>query len=109
MKSTRIAGVGLAGAILFSSFALVAIASSSFAATPTQDQAMAACRAKYGKKVVNAIVNKNGSLTCQWQVVREMTRTEAYESCRKKFGPTTIFVQKKKGGWVCRYKPRTSF
>jgi len=41
--------------------------------------------------------------------VREMTRAEAYESCRKKFGPTTIFVQKKEGGWVCRYKPRTSF
>jgi hypothetical protein len=79
------------------------------AAKPTQEQAMAACKAKYGKKVVKAIINKNGSLTCQWQVVREMTRAEAYESCRKKFGPTTIFVQKKKSGWVCRYKPRTSF
>jgi hypothetical protein len=76
---------------------------------PTHQQAMAACRVKYGKKVVNAIVNKNGTLTCQWRVVREMTRAEAYESCRKKFGPTTILLQKKKNGWMCRYKPRTSF
>lgn len=79
------------------------------AAKPTHQQALAACKAKYGKKVVNAIVNKNGSLTCQWQVYREMTRAEAYESCRKKFGNTTIMMMKKKNGWACRYKPRTSF
>jgi hypothetical protein len=93
MKLIRAGGVGVAGA----------------AAMPTHKEAMAACMAQYGKKVINAIVNKNGSLTCQWQIVREMTRAEAYESCRKKFGPTTIFVQKKKSGWACRYKPRTSF
>jgi len=55
------------------------------------------------------IINKNGTLTCQWRVMRQMTRAEAYESCRKQFGPTTILMVKKKNGWVCRYKPRTSF
>jgi uncharacterized protein GlcG (DUF336 family) len=109
MKSTRAGVVRLVCAVLLSLFAVGHMSLPSDAAKPTQKQAMAACKAKYGKKVVNAIINKNGSLTCQWRVVREMTRAEAYESCRKKFGPTTIFVRKKKSGWECRYKPRTSF
>ena len=109
MTSTRTGLVRLACAVLLSLFAGGHMSLPSDAAKPTQKQAMAACKAKYGKKVINAIVNKNGSLTCQWRVMREMTRAEVYESCRKKFGPTTIFVQKKKSGWVCRYIPRTSF
>ena len=56
------------------------------AATPSRADAMAACRASYGKKVTNVIINKDGTLTCQWQVVREMTHAEAWEACRKKFG-----------------------
>ena len=35
------------------------------AAKPSRSDAMAACRAKYGKKVTNVIFNKDGSLTCQ--------------------------------------------
>ncbi len=76
------------------------------AATPTHEQAMAACRAKYGKKLVNAIINKNGSLTCQWRMMREMTRAEAYETCKKQHSATTVLIEKKKGGWFCRYYGR---
>lgn len=78
------------------------------AAKPTQAQAMAACRARYGKKVTDAVVNKNGTLTCRWQVMRArpMTHSEAYEACRKKYGAVTAFVRKYKNGWMCRYKPR---
>jgi hypothetical protein len=76
-------------------------------AKPSHSDAMAACRAKFGKKVINAIINKNGTLTCQWQVVRApTTRKEAYEACVKKFGATQAFVHKKKDGWWCRYKAR---
>jgi hypothetical protein len=106
MKSTSAAGVGLAGAVLLSLFALGAMAMPSDAAMATQKQAMAACKAKYGKKVINAIVNKNGSLTCQWRVMREMTRDEAYDACKKKHGATTVMLQKKKSGWMCRYYGR---
>jgi uncharacterized protein GlcG (DUF336 family) len=106
MKPIRAGSIGFAGAILISWFALGTMVLPSDAAKPTQAQAMAACKAKYGKKVVNAIVNKNGSLTCQWRVVREMTRAEAYESCKKKYSATTILLQKKKSGWMCRYYGR---
>jgi hypothetical protein len=79
----------------------------SHAARPSHSDAMAACRAKYGKKVINAIINKNGTLTCRWQVVRRpATHKEAYEACRKKFGATQAFVFRKKNGWWCRYKAR---
>lgn len=76
------------------------------AAKPSRSDAMAACRAKYGKKVTNVVINKNGGVTCQWQVQRPMTHKEAWEACRKQFGATTAFVQKKKDGWWCRYKAR---
>lgn len=106
MKPIRAGGFGLAGAVLLSLFALGTMALPSDAARPTQKQAVAACKAKYGKKVVNAIVNKDGSLTCQWRVVREMTRAEVYEACKKKYSATTVLVQKKKSGWMCRYYGR---
>lgn len=69
---------------------------------PTQKQAVAACRAKYGKKATGAVINKDNSVTCQGQA-REMTRSEVYEECRKKYHATTMFIEKKKSGWLCRY------
>ena len=103
------AGVRLGALLVLSLFLISELEAPAQAAKPTYQQAMAACRAKYGKKVISVIINKNGTLTCQWRVMRQMTRAEAYESCRKQFGPTTILMVKKKNGWVCRYKPRTSF
>lgn len=100
------AGLRPVGVILLALFAAEEWGGPARAAQPTHADAMAACRAKYGKKVINAIVNKDGTLTCQWQVVRPMTHAEAWEACRKKFGATQAFVQKKKDGWWCRYKAR---
>jgi hypothetical protein len=93
----------VAGLALFIAGEWVAAAK---AAVPTQKEALAACRAQYGKKVVNAVVHKDGKVTCQWQVRREMTRSEAFEACRKKYSATTILLHKKNGGWVCRYYGR---
>lgn len=76
------------------------------AAPIAQKEAMAACRAQYGKKVISAVVQKNGKVSCQWQVRREMTRSEVYEACRKKYGGTNITVRKRNGSWVCRYYGR---
>lgn len=73
------------------------------AAKPSRSDAMAACRAKFGKKVVSVVINKNGSITCQSRVTRPMTRAEVYAACRKKFRATTAFVYKTKAGWLCRY------
>src|SRR5262245_55258830 len=106
MTLREAAGLRLAMVILLALSAAREGAMPVTAATPTHADAMAACRTKYGKKVINAIVNKDGTLTCQWQVVRPMTHAEAWEACRKKFGATQAFVQKKKDGWWCRYKAR---
>lgn len=106
MKSSKAASFALAVAVLLALFVSGKTSAPSYAAKPSQKQAMAACKAKYGKKVVNAIVNKNGTLTCQWRVMREMTRAEVYEACKKRFSATTAMVRKTKTGWVCRYYGR---
>ena len=100
------ASLRLAIGVVLSLFVAAEWVSVTEAAKPTYQQAMKACRAKYGKKVINVIINKNGTLTCEYQVVREMTHAEAWALCRKKFGATQAFVQKKKGGWWCRYYGR---
>lgn len=99
-------GIRLAGAVLLSVFALGDMSAPSEAAKPSQKEALAACRAQYGKKVVNAIMDKSGKVTCQWQVRREMTREEVYEACKKKYSGTNITVRKKNGTWMCRYYGR---
>lgn len=76
------------------------------AAKPTQKEALAACRAQYGKKVTSAVVQKDGKVGCYWEVRREMTRQEAYDACKKKHSATTIMLRKTKGGWMCRYYGR---
>jgi hypothetical protein len=106
MSSFWTASIRLGAFFLFSSLMIVEIPAPAQAAKPTHQQAMAACRAKYGKKVTNAVVNKNGSITCQSRVVRQMTRAEVFEACKKKYGATTIIVQKKGNGWLCRYYGR---
>jgi hypothetical protein len=106
MRPARTSGIGPVGAILLSLFALGDASLSSDAAQPTHEQLMAACRAKYGKNVADAVLHKNGSVTCKVQVIRQMTRAEAFEACRKKYGATTILLHKTKGGWVCRYYGR---
>jgi len=106
MTLSRTAGLRLAIVAALSSLAAGEWAATAQTANPSRDDAMAACRARYGKKVTNVIINKDGTLTCQWQVVREMTHAEAWEACRKQFGATQAFVQKTKKGWRCRYKAR---
>ncbi|QIG50619.1 hypothetical protein G5V57_24535 [Nordella sp. HKS 07] len=86
--------------------ALGGMVETSNAAKPTQKEALAACRAQYGKKVVNAIVQKDGKVRCEWMVRREMTREEAFESCRKKYSATTVLLRKTKDGCLCRYYGR---
>lgn len=106
MTLTRTAGLRLAMVAALSSLVAGEWAAAARAATPSRDDAMAACRARYGKKVTNVIIGKDGKLTCQWQVMRPMTHEEAWEACRKKYGATQAFVQKKKDGWWCRYRGR---
>lgn len=106
MTLTRTAGLRLAIAAALSLLVAGEWAATAQTANPSRDDAMAACRAKYGKKVTNVIINKDGTFMCQWQVMRPMTHAEAWEACRKKYGATQAFVQKKKDGWWCRYKAR---
>lgn len=102
MKRRETNGVHLA-ALLAICAAMAGLPGAAAAAPITQKEALAACRAQFGKKVVKATVGKNGKINCLWQVRREMTRQEAYETCRKKFSATTAMVQKTKTGWRCRY------
>lgn len=95
----------LVAAFLFGAV-LGGMAGPSDAAKPTQKEALAACRAQYGKKVVSAVVQKDGTVRCEWMVRREMTRQEAFEACRKKYSATTVLIRKTKDGWSCRYYGR---
>ena len=76
------------------------------AARPSQKQAMAACRAKYGNDVTSVVVKKNGQIVCQEGPGREATRKEVFEWCKKKFSATTIVMQKKGDHWQCLYYGR---
>ncbi len=102
MTMSKASGVRLAALLVICAMG-AGLSATAEAAPITQKEAMAACRAQFGKKVVNATVGKNGKINCQWMVRREMTRQEAYETCRKKFSATTAMVQKTKTGWRCRY------
>jgi hypothetical protein len=104
MTFTGKASLGLAMMVALPLLMAGSWATATLAARLSHADAMAACRAKYGKKVINAIVNKNGTFTCQWQVARPMTHAEVYEACKKKFHSITVFVFKKKDGWYCRYR-----
>ena len=97
--------IGMASAVLLGLFAMIEMAQYSEAAKPTYKQLMAACKAKYGKNVVKAVMNKDGSVVCHLPP-RQMTRAEAFEACRTKYGATTILLVKKKTGWLCRYYGR---
>jgi hypothetical protein len=66
----------------------------------------ASCDAAPRRDRVEEGSDKDGTITCQYQVYREMTHAEAWALCRKKYGATQAFVQKKKGGWWCRYYGR---
>ncbi|MFZ5673010.1 MAG: hypothetical protein ACOZAM_08600 [Pseudomonadota bacterium] len=90
-------------AVLAICAAMAGLSAAAGAAPITQKEALAACRAQYGKKVIKAAIGKNGKINCQWQVRREMTRQDVYEACRKKFSATTAMVHKTKTGWRCRY------
>jgi len=98
--------IGLLSALLLLLFAVSGMSQSSEAARPTHKQLMAVCKAKYGKNVVSVTINKKGTVICHTQVTRQMTRAEVFEACRKKYGATTIIIEKKKSGWLCRYYGR---
>jgi hypothetical protein len=106
MILTGTAGVRLAMTAALTLLMAGEWAAISQAAKPSRSDAMDACRAKYGKKVTNIVINENGTFACQWHVMRSMTHAEAYEACRKKFDAITAFVHKTKAGWRCRYRPR---
>lgn len=102
MTISKANGVRLV-AVLAICAAVAGLSAATEAAPITQKEALAACRAQFGKKVIKATVGKNGKINCQWQIRREMTRQEVYDACRKKFSATTAMVHKTKTGWRCRY------
>lgn len=102
MTMSKANGVRLAALLVICAVGAGLSATAGVAAI-TQKEALAACRAQFGKKVIKATVGKNGKINCQWQIRREMTRQEVYDACRKKFSATTAMVQRTKTGWRCRY------
>ena len=102
MGGIRATGRGLAGAILLSLLGLGAVSPSSHAAKPTQKQALADCKAQYGKKVAKAIVNKNGSVTCKWWV--RPTQKQALAGCKAKYGKKVFnAIVNKDGSSTCQW------
>ena len=104
---TRIgtASLRLAITVVLSLFVAAEWASITEAAKPTYQQAMAACRAKYGKGITNVVIKKNG-IVCQ-EGPRNPTRQQVYEYCKKEYSAQTVFVRKLANGkWECRYYGR---
>lgn len=103
MGPTRTTGVGLAVAVLLSLFAQGVMSPSSDAMQPTHNQALANCKAKYGKKVAKAIVNKDGSVTCQWRT--RPTQQQALAGCKAKYGKKVFnAILNKDGSATCQWR-----
>jgi hypothetical protein len=103
MGLTRTTGIGLAGSVLLSLFVQGEMSRSSDAAQPTPKQALASCKAKYGKKVAKAIVSKNGSVTCKWWV--RPTPKQALAGCRAKYGKKVVnAIVNKDGSATCQWR-----
>jgi hypothetical protein len=94
MKSTRTA--------ILTSFMVMGLATTAEAGI-SKKQAMAACRAKYGKDVTGVVIKKNGQIVCQEGPSETASRQEVYEYCKRKLNPTMIVMQKKGGRWHCLY------
>jgi hypothetical protein len=106
MKSTRTAILLLALAGAFTSFMVMGLSAPAEAGV-SKKQAMAACRAKYGKDVTSVVIKKNGQIVCQeGPSGKSASRAEVYEWCKRKFGATTVVVQKKGDRWHCLYYGR---
>jgi hypothetical protein len=102
MSFTRNASCGLAFAT-----ALMLLMSAAPAHALSYKQAMAACRAKYGKDVTSVVIKKNGQIVCREDPGRTATRQEVYDYCKKKTSAQTLMVRKKSNGrWECRYYGR---
>ncbi len=102
MKSTRTAILKLALAGALTSFTVMGLATTAEAGI-SKKQAMAACRAKYGKDVTGVVIKKNGQIVCQEGPSETASRQEVYEYCKRKLNPTMIVMQKKGGRWHCLY------
>ncbi len=100
------AGLRLAIGVVLSLFVAVEGVSVTEAAKPTYQQAMKACRAKYGSGITNVIFKKNGGIVCQ-EGPRNPTRQQVYDYCKKTYSAQTVFVRKLANGkWECRYYGR---
>jgi hypothetical protein len=70
----------------------------------TKEQAVAACKKRYGNTVFNALVGKDGkSYVCYWSNPAQpdiSSPTDVRDFCKRKYGPMS--VAKKQGGkWSC--------
>jgi hypothetical protein len=70
----------------------------------TKQQAIAACKQRYGKTAFNALIAKDGkSFTCYWSNPAQPDLNnpkDVRDFCKRKYGPMS--VAKKQGGkWSC--------
>jgi hypothetical protein len=102
MLSRAKVGFGLAATLL--AFVALTMATPSYGYS--KKEAMAACRAKYGKGITDVIFKKNGQIVCQ-EGPRNPTRQQVYDYCKKEYSAQTVWVRKLANGkWECRYYGR---
>ena len=102
MWSTRTAIFDLVLAGAFVTFVVTGLAATAEAGV-SKKQAMAVCRAKYGKGITDVVIRKNGEIVCQEGPSETASRREVYEFCKRKLRATMIVMQKKGGRWHCLY------
>ena len=107
MSSFWRASVRLGALLLLSLFVVIDMPAPAEAARPSNQQVLAACRAKFGKEVTSYSVRKNGQIVCQVGPGPAATRQEIFDYCKRTLGATTLTVRKKANGkWECRYYGR---
>lgn len=102
MKSRRTAILNIALAGMFVTLGATGLAATA-AAGVSKKQAMAVCRAQYGKDITDVVIRKNGQIVCQEGPAETASRQEVYEFCKRKLKATMIIMQKKGKRWHCLY------
>lgn len=102
MMSTMTVVLKLTLALALAAFVAAGLSGAAEAGV-SKKQAMAACRAKYGKDVTDVVIRKNGEIVCQQGPSENASRKEVYEYCKRTLDPKMIVMQKRGGRWFCLY------
>lgn len=63
-----------------------------------RNEAWASCRKAYGSRLINVVVNKDGSTSCEYRKTRQELHQESLAACRRQYGSRVKGVRLNKKG-----------